>query len=57
MVVVATDSVEDVPSKQFTKVPFRFVLTGLITILVTNGKLSSLESLEVVNIELLIVTT
>ena len=56
MVVVATDSVDDVPSKQLTTVPFSAALTGLTTILVISGKLFGLESLEVVNVELLILT-
>ena len=54
---VATDSVDDVPSKQFTTVPFRLLLTGLIVILDISGKLSVPESLGAVNVELLIVTT
>jgi hypothetical protein len=56
MIVVATDSVDDEPSKQLTTVSFRCVLTGLTTILDISGKLSLPESLEVVNIELLIIT-
>ena len=39
MVVVATESVDDMLSKQFTTVPFRPLLTGLTTILDTNGEL------------------
>ena len=57
MVIVATDSVDDVPSKQLTTVPFSAALTGLITILVINSKLFRSESLEVVNVELLILTS
>ena len=55
MVVVATDSVDDVPSKQLTTAPFRPLLTGLTIILDTSGKLSVPESLEAVNVELLII--
>ena len=55
--VVATDSVDLEPSKQFTTVPFRRLLTGLIIILDISGKLSVPESLEAVKVELLIVTT
>jgi hypothetical protein len=58
MIVVATDSVDDEPSKQLTTVPFRPVLTGLTTILdIISGKLSSPESLEGVIRELLIITS
>jgi hypothetical protein len=39
MVVVATESVDDIPSKQFTTVPSRPLLTGLITALDINGEL------------------
>jgi hypothetical protein len=53
-IVVATDSVANEPSKQFTTVPFRSVLTGLIIILDINGMLPSSESLDVFNVELLI---
>ena len=55
MVVVA-DSVDGKPSKQFTTVPFRPLLTGLTVILDISGKLSRLESLEKVNVVVLIVT-
>ena len=56
MIVVATDSVDDDPSKQFTTAPFRPLLTGLTVILDTSGKLSLPESLKAVNVALLIVT-
>jgi hypothetical protein len=39
MVAVATDSVDDMPSKQFTTVPLRPLVTGLITVLDTSGEL------------------
>ena len=55
MDVVATDSVDDMPSKQFTTVPFRPLLTGLTVILDTSGELPGPESLEKVIMELLIV--
>ena len=57
MVVVATDSIDDEPSKQFTTVPFSAALTGLITILENSGVLSSPENLEEVTVELMIVTS
>ena len=57
MVVVATDSDDDVPSKQLTTVSFRPLLTGLTVILDTSGKLSGPESLGAVKVELLIITT
>ena len=38
--VVATDSVDDMPSKQFTTVPFSPVLTGPTTTLDIRGELS-----------------
>ena len=57
MVVVASDSVDDVPSKQLTTAPFRPLLTGLTVILDISGKLSLPESLEAVNVELSIVTS
>ena len=55
MMVVATESVDDMPSKQFTTVPFRLLLTGLTTDLDTSGVLPWPESssLENVTIELL----
>ena len=53
MMVVATKSVDDIPSKQFTTVPFRPLLTGLTVTLDTNGRTSWLESLEKVIAELL----
>ena len=37
-------AVNDMPSKQFTTVPFRTLLTGLTTILDTSGELSDLQS-------------
>ena len=40
MVVVATESVDDMPSKQFTTVLFRPLLTEAIVIRDINGKLS-----------------
>ena len=40
IVVVATDSVNDMPSKQFTTVPFMSPVTGLTTILDISGELS-----------------
>ena len=46
MVVVATESVDDMPSKQFTTVPFRPLLTGLNTVLDINGRTFGPESLE-----------
>ena len=55
MIVVATDSVDNMPSKQFTTVPFRPLLTGLTTILDISGKLFEPESLEKVIMEVLIV--
>jgi hypothetical protein len=55
-VVVATNSVAVEPSKQLTTVPFRALLTGLITILDSSGKSPGPESLGAVNVELLIVT-
>ena len=54
---VATESVDIEPSKQLTTVPFRALLTGLITILDISGKLPGPESLEAVNVELLIITS
>ena len=51
------NSVDDVPSKQFTTAPFRLLLTELTVILDTSGKLPVPESLEAVNVELLIVTS
>ena len=57
MVVVATDSIDDEPSKQLTTVSFRLLLTGLAVILDISGKLSGPESLVAVKVELLIVTT
>jgi hypothetical protein len=57
MVVVATDSVDDEPSKQFTTAPFRPLLTGLIVILDLRGKLSSSESLEALKVVSLIITS
>ena len=57
MFVVATDSVDDTPpSKQFTTVPFRPLLTGLIVILDINGEIFGPESLEKVIMEVLIVS-
>ena len=53
MMVVATESVDDMPSKQFTTVPFRLLLTGLTTDLDTSGVLPWPENLENVTIELL----
>ena len=55
MVTVATESVDDEPSKQFTTVPFRPLLTGLTTTLDIRGELFGPESLEKVNVEVLIV--
>jgi hypothetical protein len=57
MVVVATDSVDDEPSKQFTTAPSRPLVTGLIVILDLRGMLSSPESLEAVKMASLIVTS
>ena len=56
MTVVANDSVDNDPSKHLTTAPFRLLLTGLTVILDISGKLSLPESLEAVNVELLIVT-
>ena len=56
MVVVATESVDDVPSIQFTTVPFSPLFTVLTTDLDTNGELFWPESLEKVIMELLIVS-
>ena len=53
MVVVATESVDSMPSKQFTTVPLRPLLTGLIVTLDTSGDSFWPESLEKVIIELL----
>ena len=57
MIVVASDSVDNVPSKQLTTALFRPLLTGLTVILDISGKLSLPESLEAVNVELSIVTS
>jgi hypothetical protein len=57
MVVVATDTVDDEPSKQFTTAPFRPLVTGLTVILDLSGKLSFPESLEAEKVDLLIVTS
>ena len=57
IVLVATDSVEEEPSKQLTIVPFRLLLTGTIIILDISGKVSGSESLGAVKVELLIITT
>ena len=46
IVVEATETVDDTPSKQFTTVPFRPLLTGLTIDLDTSGELSWPESLE-----------
>ena len=54
---VATESVDVVPSKHFTTVPFKLLLAGLIVILDTSGKLSVSESVEAVKVELLISTS
>ena len=51
MVVVATESVDDIPTKQFTTVPFISLFTALTTILDISGELPSPESLEKVIIE------
>ena len=57
MVVVATETVDDKPpSKQFTTVPFRPLLTGLTIALDTSGKIFGSESLEKVIVEVLIVS-
>ena len=53
MMVVATESVDDMPSKQFTTVPFRPLLTGLTATLDIRGELSWQEGLEKVIMELL----
>ena len=55
--VVATDSVDNEPSKQLTTVPFRLLPIGVTVILDISGKLSEPESLVAVKVELLIVTT
>ena len=55
MVVVVTKSVDDMPSKQFTTVPFRPLLTELTTILDTNGELFGPESLKKLTMEVLTV--
>ena len=47
------DSVNYIPLKQFTTVPFSLLLTGLTTTLDINGELSWAESLEKVIVELL----
>ena len=46
MVVVATESVDDKPSKHFTTVPFRPLLTEFTLTLDTSGDSFRLESLE-----------
>ena len=51
MVVVATESVDDTPSKQFTTVLFSPLLTGLNTVLDTSGRTFGPESLEKVIME------
>ena len=51
MVVVATKSVDDKPSKHFTTVPFRPVLTGLTPTLDTSGDSFWPESLENVTMD------
>ena len=52
---VATESVDVVPSKQFTTVPFRPLLTGRTTILDISGMTFGPESLEKMIMEFLIV--
>ena len=52
---VATESVDVEPSKQFTTVPFRPLLTGLTIIVDISGRIFGPESLEKVIMELLIV--
>ena len=55
MVVVDTELVADEPSRQLTTAPFRSLVTGLTIILDIRGKLSLPESLEKVNVELMII--
>ena len=55
MVVIATELVALEPSKQFTTASFRSLVTGLTIILDMRGKLSLPESLEKVNMELVII--
>ena len=55
MVVVATESVDDMPFKQFTTVPFRLLLTRLTVTLDTSGELFWPESLKKMIIEELII--
>ena len=56
MVVVATESVDDMPSKQFTTVPFKPLLTGLTTILDIRGELPWPDNLEKVIVDVLILS-
>ena len=56
MVVVATESVDDMPSKQFTTVLFRPLLTGLTTVLDISGMTFGPESLKKVIMEPLIIS-
>ena len=51
MVVIATDSVDDIPSMHFTTVPFRSLLTLSIVTLDTSGRMFWPESLEKVIME------
>ena len=51
MVVVATELVDDKPSKQLTTVPFSPLLTGLTTTLDTSGDSFWPESLEKVTMD------
>ena len=55
MVVVATTSLDCMPSKQFTTAPFRVLLTEAIFILDISGNVSGPESLEMFIMELLII--
>ena len=56
MVVVATELIDDMPSKQFTIVPFRPLLIGLTTVLDISGMTFGPESLEKVIMEPLIIS-
>ena len=55
MMVVDTELIEDMPSKQFTTVPFRPLLTELTTVLDISGRTFGPESLEKVIMEPLII--
>ena len=56
MMVVDTELIEDTPSKQFTTVLFRPLLTGLTTVLDISGRILGPESLEKVITEPLIIS-